>query len=150
KWLTEFMHNPDAPTKMGPCKLEKGMKPVKASDEDIAALVEFVYAQSGAPDVDGGKADKGKQLFSDLDCDGCHETDGKSSGNCPNLGGRGSFDYVRALISDASTPVHYGKRNRMPKFENKLSPEQIDALARFVLAQSGSTASNAVTHSPAR
>jgi ubiquinol-cytochrome c reductase cytochrome b subunit len=150
QWLTEFMHNPDAPTKMGPAKLEKGMKPVKASDDDIAALVEYVYAQSGAPGVDSGKADKGKQLFSDLDCDGCHETDGSSKGNCPNLGKHGSVDYVRAIIADAGVPNLYDKRNKMPRFENKLTAEQIDALARLVLGQSGSTASNAATHSPAR
>jgi ubiquinol-cytochrome c reductase cytochrome b subunit len=150
QWLTEFMHNPDAPTKMGPCKLEKGMKPVKASDEDIAALVEFVYAQSGAPDVDAGKADKGKALLSDLDCDSCHEIDGTSSGQGPNLGGHGTPDYVRAIIRDASAANLFGKRNRMPKFEGKLTAEQIEALARLVLGQSGSTASNAATHSPAR
>ena len=36
---------------MGPAKIEKGMKPVKGTPEELAALTELVYSQTGASDV---------------------------------------------------------------------------------------------------
>jgi ubiquinol-cytochrome c reductase cytochrome b subunit len=153
-WLLSFLKNPDGPLRMGPARLEKPMKPVKASEEDLAALVEFVYAQSGARDVDAARRERGEALFAEKDCDGCHELDGTSHGNGPNLGGRGTAAWVGAVIADPSRPHLYDKRNKMPRFEGKLTPVQIEALARLVRAggggQSGSTAANEGSSSPAK
>src|SRR5204862_444040 len=51
-WILSILREPDGPLRMGPCKLQKGMKPVQGTAEEIAALAELVYAQSGASVVD--------------------------------------------------------------------------------------------------
>jgi hypothetical protein len=39
------------------------------------------------------------------------------------------------VIADAGQPRLFGDRNKMLKFEDKLTPSEIEDLARFVLAQ---------------
>lgn len=134
-WIVSFLENPNSPLRMGPAKLVKGMKPVAGTGDEIRALAEFVYSQSGAPDVNAARADKGKALFPDKDCDACHETDGTTAGNGPNLGGRGTQTYVESVIADAGAEHRYGKRNKMPKFGGKLSPDEITEMAKFVIGQ---------------
>ena len=58
-WIRGFLANPDGPLYMGPAKIEKGMKPVEAPPEEMDALVEYVYAETGAADVDAAKAGRG-------------------------------------------------------------------------------------------
>ena len=47
------MKDPDGPRFFGGAKkpLQGRMKPVEGTDDELAALMEFVYRQSGAPDV---------------------------------------------------------------------------------------------------
>ncbi len=131
-WLADFLRDPEHPTKYGKSKLEKRMKPVKGSDGERAALVEHVIALGGAK-VDEAKAKRGAELFEAKECDGCHETDGKTDGDAPNLGGRGTRAWVRAVIADGSADVLFGERNRMPKFGKKLTDEELDRLVELVL-----------------
>jgi len=134
-WILGFLKNPDGPLYMGPAKLEKGMDPVEGTPEELAALTELVYSQTGAADVNAALVERGKALFSEKDCDSCHELDGTTDGPAPNLGGRGTLAYVKSIIEDAGAPRLYGKKNKMPKFAGKLTPEQIEAMAAFVIAQ---------------
>jgi mono/diheme cytochrome c family protein len=134
-WLVAFLKAPDGPLRMGPCKLEKGMKPVAGTGDELSTLAELVYAESGAGDVDRERAQRGRALFEQKDCDNCHELDGTTASEGPNLGGRGTPAYVQAIIRDASAPALYGKRNRMPRFQGKLNDDEIATLARFVLGQ---------------
>jgi ubiquinol-cytochrome c reductase cytochrome b subunit len=136
-WLTAFLHNPYGPRFFEGAKKPKpgSMKPVEGTTDEVAALVEFVYAQSAAADIDEAMAKHGEALFSDKNCDACHEIDGKTDARGPNLRHRGTMDYVRRIITDSSAPVLYGERAKMPKFAGKLSTEQIERLARFVLKQ---------------
>jgi ubiquinol-cytochrome c reductase cytochrome b subunit len=136
-WLTGFLHDPQGPLYMGPAKkpAKGGMKPVQASPQEIAALVEFVHSQSGAPDVDTTLAKAGASLFSDKDCDSCHELAPGQAGDAPNLLHRGTLAYVVATIEDPSRPTLYGERSKMPKYAGKLTPAQIESLARLVLDQ---------------
>jgi ubiquinol-cytochrome c reductase cytochrome b subunit len=133
-WIVEFLRNPDGPMRMGPAHLEKGMKPVQGSQEELAALAEFVYEQSGATDVDRARAARGEALFNEKDCDSCHELDGETPGQGPNLKDRGTRAYVRSIIADAGAPTRYGKRSKMPRFDGKLAEGEIDALADLVLS----------------
>ena len=41
------------------------------------------------------------------------------------------------MIADAGHPLLFGDRNKMPKFRGKLTAEEIDDLARFVIALKG-------------
>jgi mono/diheme cytochrome c family protein len=136
-WIAGFLRDPQAPSYMGSAKKPQkgGMKPVTAAPDQLAALVELVYAQSGAPDADLALAKKGEALYSDKNCDSCHEIEAGKSSDGPNLFQRGRFEYVVKIIENAARPELYGERSKMPRFAGKLSREQIETLARFVLSQ---------------
>ena len=99
-------------------------------------MTELIYAETGAPDIDGAAVEAAEALFSEKDCDSCHERDGESASVGPNLKGRGTLSYLVDLIADPSDPRLFGKKNKMPRFAGKLTPEEIADLARFVLAES--------------
>jgi ubiquinol-cytochrome c reductase cytochrome b subunit len=136
-WIRGFLANPDGPLHMGPAKIEKGMRPVEAKAEELDALVEFVYAETGAADADAAKAARGRDLLSPKDCDTCHDSDGEGENDGPNLKGRGTPKWVAAVIADAGHPLLFTDRNKMPKFSSKLTAEEIDQLAAFVVGLKG-------------
>lgn len=131
-WIQGFLRDPNGRLYMGPAKIEDGMKPVEATDDELRALTEMVYAESGAEDVDRSLAETGRALFEQRDCDRCHALDGVSGNEGPNLKGRGTLAYLTDLIADPGAERFYGERNRMPSFAGKLTPEEIAELARFV------------------
>ena len=49
------------------------------------------------------------------------------------------------MIRNSSEPDLYGDTAEMPKFADKLTPAQVDALAEFIVAQRG-TPAPALTH----
>jgi ubiquinol-cytochrome c reductase cytochrome b subunit len=133
-WIRGFLQNPDGPLYMGPAKLDKGMKPVDVPPDDLAALTEYVYAETGASDADLTRAGVGRDLLAKRDCDTCHDFDGTGENDGPNLKSRGSLPWVAGVIGNAGHGLLYGDKNKMPRFETKLSPAEIEDLARFVIA----------------
>jgi ubiquinol-cytochrome c reductase cytochrome b subunit len=136
-WIAGFLRNPDAPGYMGGAHIDHGMKPVGGTIDEIAALTELVYAETGARDVDRALVERARPLLSDKDCDSCHEFDGTTANSGPNLKGYGTLAHVVDVIGDAGDERLYGAKNKMPRFGNKLSPDEISELARFVLAEAG-------------
>ncbi|HEX3902995.1 MAG TPA: cytochrome b N-terminal domain-containing protein [Polyangia bacterium] len=136
-WIRGFLENPEGPLYMGTAKIDRGMKPVQGTPEELDALVEMVYAQTGAADADAAKAARGHGLVAQKDCDTCHELDGEGENAGPNLKGRGTLAWVEAMIADAGQGRLFGEKNKMPKFAGKLTPAEIEDLARFVVAQKG-------------
>jgi ubiquinol-cytochrome c reductase cytochrome b subunit len=134
-WIRRFLENPDGPLAMGPAKLDKGMKEVEGTRDELDALTEYVYAETGAADADLAKAGRGKDLLETKDCDTCHDADGVGENEGPNLKGRGTVAWVAAVIADPGHGRLFGERNKMTKFAGKLTPAAIDDLARFVVAQ---------------
>ncbi len=134
-WIRGFLTEPDGPLYMGPAKIERGMKPVLGTPDELDALTEMIYAETGAPDAVTARAAAGRALLSAKDCDSCHEFDGEGENAGPNLKGRGRLAWVEAVIADAGQPRLFGDRNKMPRFADKLTSPQIENLARFVLAQ---------------
>ena len=142
-WILTFLQNPDGPLHMGPAKLDRGMKPVKGTPEELAALTELVYAETGASDVNTALVEKAKkELYSEKDCDSCHDLDGTTENTGPNLKDRGTLKWVARVIADSGHPLLFGKKDKMPTFSDKLTPEEIDLMARFVvsLKKTGPTA----------
>jgi ubiquinol-cytochrome c reductase cytochrome b subunit len=131
-WIRGFLLDPEGPLYMGPAKLERGMRAVDGTPEEIDALTEYVYAETGATDVDLAKAGRGHDLLSPKDCDTCHDFDGKGENDGPNLKGRGTPKWIAAVIADAAHPLLFAERNKMPKFAAKLTPAEIEALASFI------------------
>lgn len=131
-WVRAFLLRPDDPMFFGLTKINK-MKPVKQRGAELDALVELVYAETGAADAKGELVKKGKSIFDDA-CSDCHEIDRYTSGSGPNLGGRGTVEYLEALIAHAADPRFFGKLNDdMPKFRGTISEGDRISLAKWIL-----------------
>ena len=131
-WIRGFLMDPEGPLYMGPAKLEKGMRPVEGTPEELDALTEYIYAETGASDVDQARVGRGRDLLSPKDCDTCHDFDGQGENDEPEFKGRGTQKWIAGVISDASHALLFGDRNKMPKFASKLAPAEITELAAFV------------------
>ena len=134
-WLRDFLTDPQGDRFMGPAHITKPMEPVHASDDELDALAELVYAQTGAPDTRPELLRAAQPLFATKDCNSCHERDGTTEGNGPNLLGRGTMAWLIDVIADPGQGRLYGKKNKMPAFGAKLSPDEIAELARFLLTE---------------
>ena len=136
-WLTAFMKDPSGDAFWGRTKLAKtddAMKAVELSDADLADLTELLYAQTGAPDVDAAKRDRGKTIF-DKACTDCHAIDeGVAGASAPGLGGLGSRDWYTSFIGNPKSAVHMGPdHSQMPRFDKDLSIVDRDALAQYLV-----------------
>ncbi|MDB4955547.1 MAG: Cytochrome b/b6 domain protein [Myxococcales bacterium] len=136
-WLAGFLADPSGDHYWGKTKLgtsEDAMKPVPLPPPDLDALVEILYAETGAPDVDPFKRDRGKLLF-DKACSDCHSLDeGVAGASGPGLGRIGSRDYFTSFIANPKSPVHMGTdRSEMPRFDRDLSLVDRDAIAEYLV-----------------
>lgn len=135
-WLKGFLADPSGDLYYGRTKLahtDDAMKPVTMTSAQLDDLVELVYAESGATDVDSAKRDRGQALFSDA-CTDCHSLDdGVGGGSGPGLGGLGSRDYFTSYISNPSRAVHMASMAEMPRFDRELSIVDRDALAGYLV-----------------
>ncbi len=134
-WLTAVITNPDGPHAFGHTKLKGGMKAVQLPPEPLADLVEYLYSLSGARDTDAAKTKRGAVAFEDNNCDICHERDGKTPGQGPNLGNYLTLPWIRSLLNNPASPLYYGEKNDMPLFSKKLTPAELDSLTTYLQAQ---------------
>lgn len=135
QWLTAFLKEPSSPRFYGRTKFQDGMKPVSLPSEELSDLVEYVYSLGGPGDLDAARAKRGAVLFEEKNCDLCHERDGQTGGQGPNLSGYGSAAWVRRLLENPGTPLYYGDKNDMPAFGKKLSPVELDRLTGFLIKE---------------
>ncbi len=132
QWIRDFFRNPAANRFFGSTKLDD-MKPVEASEEDYAALVEFVYSQTDASDVNADLASKGLTLFDDGDCSDCHASDWETEDEIgPNIGKRGSTVMLREFIVNPDHPRWFGEGNEMPDNKGKYSDAELDELVGYL------------------
>jgi ubiquinol-cytochrome c reductase cytochrome b subunit len=81
--------------------------------------------------------ERGRRVFA-AECAGCHTVGGGAKHEAPDLAGLFSLDWVKEQIRDPDQPHRYGNtklRGKMDPFGRRLSPERIDALARYVVAR---------------
>jgi len=97
-------------------------------------LVELLYAESGAQDVDTAKRERGLKVF-EAACTDCHTRDeAVASSAGPNLHGLGSRDYYTSFIGNPKSPVHMGiDKSQMPRFDKELSIVDRDLLAEYLV-----------------
>jgi ubiquinol-cytochrome c reductase cytochrome b subunit len=135
-WFTAFLKGPSSDAYWGHTKLghtDDAMKPVELSDAELGDLVELLYAQSGAGDVDEAKAARGKATF-DKACNDCHAIgEGVAGEGAPGLGGIGSRDWYTSFIGNPKAAVHMGNKSEMPRFDKDLSIIDRDALAGYLV-----------------
>ena len=135
-WFAGFLKEPSGHAYWGLTKLAKtddAMKPVDLHGADLDAVVEVLYAQTGASDVVAARRDQGKATF-DKACTDCHSLDeGVAGGSGPGLGGVGSRDWFTSFISNPKSPVHMSGASEMPRFDKDLSIVDRDALAEYLV-----------------
>jgi ubiquinol-cytochrome c reductase cytochrome b subunit len=135
-WIAGFLRAPSSDAYWGKTKLAKteaAMAPVDTDPEKLAQLVELIYAQSGAPDVDPAKRDGGKQLFEEM-CTDCHSLSEGVSGSGPNLAGMGTRAHFWSFISNPKSGVHMGAdASEMPRFDEELTIVERDQIAEYLV-----------------
>ncbi len=135
-WLKGFLKDPGGDAYWGHTKLAKtddAMKAVELQGGDLDDLVETLYAESGASDVDAAKRDRGKVIF-DKACTDCHAIDeGVAGQSAPGLSGLGSRDYYTSFLGNPKAAIHMGKYGEMPAFAKELSIVDRDALAGYLV-----------------
>jgi ubiquinol-cytochrome c reductase cytochrome b subunit len=132
-WLAAFLVDPDGERFFGVTKKLHKMKPTKYTGADLDAVVEMLYAETGATDARPELVDKGRSLFDNGPCSDCHSREAGAVGDeGPNLLGRGSPDALADFIRNPADPRWFGAQNEMPAFGAKLRPEEITALAAYV------------------
>lgn len=135
-WLTGFLKDPSGAAYWGKTKLAKtddAMKAVDLAPADLDDLVEALYAQTGAADVDAAKRERGTAVFEKA-CTDCHSLDeGVAGGSGPGLGGVGSRDWFTGFIGNPKSAIHMGPdHSQMPRFDKDLSIVDRDALAGYL------------------
>ena len=137
-WFKLMLREPSHDTLWGRTKLakqESAMKPfadMKASDLDD--VVELMYAETGATDVDAARKKRGKDMF-DNACSDCHSLDEDTAGSsAPGLAGVGSRAFYFNFIGNPKSPLHMGKDNsEMPRFDHELTVTERDQLAEYLV-----------------
>jgi ubiquinol-cytochrome c reductase cytochrome b subunit len=122
-----------------------------ANKESLAALVEFLSAQSGRtdqPPPDKAIVAKGQAIFEtgklakdklSANCTDCHAIQpmgGKAvlgkEGAAPLLTGYGGADWLKRFVADPGLPANYGEHNHMPAFKTRISERELVLLVRWM------------------
>jgi ubiquinol-cytochrome c reductase cytochrome b subunit len=136
-WLRDFLLHPSSDAHWGKTKLGKSddaMRPVELASNELDDVVEVMYAQTGAPDIDPARRDRGKVIF-DKACTDCHSLDeGVAGASAPGLAGLASRDYYTSFIGNPKSPVHMSAdHSEMPRFDKDMSIVDRDALAGYLV-----------------
>jgi ubiquinol-cytochrome c reductase cytochrome b subunit len=150
-WLKGFLLDPSGDAYWGQTKLvaeskkasadpdagglELAMKPVTVAGKDLDALVEMLYAESGAADADEAKRKDGAKVYEDASCNDCHSMkEGEPGASAPNLFGLGSVRYYTDFIGNPKLPLHMNDdKSQMPRFDRELSHAEREALAEYLV-----------------
>ena len=123
---------------------------------NVEALVAFLVAQAGHNtrsgthvEQDKAKLDRGRVLAVEGDwagaingtsCADCHTTIGESFSKIgdddaegyPNLSGYGSAAWLKSFLSDPGAAQHYGEKNQMPAYAERMTPAEMGLLVRWL------------------
>jgi ubiquinol-cytochrome c reductase cytochrome b subunit len=137
EWVRGFLQHPSGPEYWGKSKFgqtKDAMRPVELSATELDDLVELLYAQTGATDIDAAKRDRGKGIF-DKACTDCHSIDeGVAGTSAPDLYGVGSRDYYTSFIGNPKSAIHMSTdKSEMPRFDKDMPIVDRDALAEYLV-----------------
>jgi ubiquinol-cytochrome c reductase cytochrome b subunit len=137
-WLRAFLKTPSDPRFWGKTKLGKtdsAMKSITSFDLEPGQsedLVELMFAQSGASDVDPTRLARAKEAFEK--CTDCHSLEEGVAGSGPNLYGLHGRAFYVSFIGSPKLPVHMGAdKSEMPRFDADLTVGDRDALAEYLV-----------------
>jgi len=117
-------------------------------EKEVEAVVEFLVAQSHRTDMAPADAElvkQGREFFEggstavETGCLGCHEMkiDGEALGSsgltpAPELTGYGSEEWLHDFLLNPGADRHYGKRNAMPSYKERISEKDFEILLRWM------------------
>lgn len=134
-WITAVVQDPAVPHFFGNTKLD-GMDPWSGGDEALRAIVEFLYAGTGAQDADRTLAEQGHKAYVAEGCEACHSLDGEGTGDAADLRGWASEDWLKAFIRQPDHKRFYGAANEMDPFDGDALPkEELAAAVAWLRAQ---------------
>ena len=137
-WIRGFLRDPSGDEFWGRTKLAKSeaaMRPFSQMPAaDFDGIVELIYSESGARDVDPAKRTRGLEMFENA-CNDCHSLeDGMPGASAPGLGGLGNRAYYLSFLSNPKSALHMGRdKSQMPRFDRELSLADRDALAEYLV-----------------
>lgn len=136
-WLRGFLLQPSGDAYWGKTKLAKtedAMAPVDLPPSDLDDVVEALYAESGASDVDRAKRDRGRTIFGNA-CTDCHSLEeGEGGGSGPGLAGLKSRAWFGSFIGNPKSKLHMGPdKSEMPRFDRDLTIVERDLLAEYLV-----------------
>jgi ubiquinol-cytochrome c reductase cytochrome b subunit len=134
-WIREQIRDPDQPHRFGETKLRGKMDTFgrRLAPERIDALARFVHARRDPSRADADPAlDEGRRAFGRVGCDECHGLAAGEAKDGPNLFDYGSDRYLRSLLEDPGTSLHFGKLNGMPAMRARLSPDELAAVMAYL------------------
>ncbi|HEX3758980.1 MAG TPA: cytochrome b N-terminal domain-containing protein [Kofleriaceae bacterium] len=137
-WLRAFVKNPSGQAFWGLTKLAKTDAAMKSFSQmppaDLDGIVELIYSESGATDVDADRKKHGVEVF-EIACSDCHaREEGQPGSSAPGLAGVGTRAYYRSFISNPKSAFHMGKdKSQMPRFDKELGLDDVDALAEYLV-----------------
>lgn len=138
EWIRAFLKSPSGEPFWGLTKLAKADAAMKSFSQmppgDLDGIVELIYSESGATDVDADRRKHGVEVF-EIACSDCHaREDGMPGSSAPGLAGVGTRAYYRSFISNPKSALHMGKdKSQMPRFDKELSLADLDALAEYLV-----------------
>jgi ubiquinol-cytochrome c reductase cytochrome b subunit len=111
------------------------MRPVTVQGAELDDLVEMLYAQSGATDVDAAKAARGMKVYETASCGDCHGIgEGVAGASAPGLAGLNSRAWYTSFISNPKAAVHMtAAMSQMPRFDAELSLVERDLIAEYLV-----------------
>jgi ubiquinol-cytochrome c reductase cytochrome b subunit len=137
-WLTSFIKAPNSDPFWGKTKLghsDAAMKEFSTLPaEDLDAVVEAMYAESGAADAIASKVEHGRKVYKSA-CDDCHSRDEDTAGpSGPGLYGLGTRAYYARFIGNPKSPLHMGDgKSEMPRFDKELTIVERDLVAGYLV-----------------
>jgi ubiquinol-cytochrome c reductase cytochrome b subunit len=110
------------------------MPVVELTASDRADVVELLYAQTGAIDIDKAKLERSVKVFEEK-CNDCHKIDeGAAGASAPGLGAVGSRDWYTSFIGNPKKAVHMTESlSHMPRFDSELTITERDQLAEYLV-----------------
>ncbi|MBI3722880.1 cytochrome b N-terminal domain-containing protein [bacterium] len=132
RWLAGAIRAPQDPKFYGS---HDKMGPTEAKPDEIDALVSYIVSLRREGARTDAKAEKGKKVFAEKQCDMCHDVRlDQQSGEGPNLAGYGSDEWLESFLLAPGAQRFHADRNRMPSFKEKLSQEELKAVTMFLRA----------------
>jgi ubiquinol-cytochrome c reductase cytochrome b subunit len=141
QWARSLLNDPDAPALFGRTNIhDMPSQARRLGEEGMRAVVEYLYAQTvepGDPPADATLARRGDEIYHQR-CTQCHQGEGDQSEtppeecDAPNLTGWGSRAWIRDQILRPSAPDHYGARDEMPDFADRVQGRDLEWLVDYV------------------